>query len=351
LNDFATLKIENVIFHEVIRQLKSDDKVPPIFSETESGLITETHNFLKDRVHEAVKIKSIDILFDESLPSPIPAIVTELFELSEDNGISEANLEKFVELSKEAAKHLNNIQTGRNPGGLISVMSGTNKGRRIIALLKIEREVGARLVETEKDHKRTLSIETIKDLILLPKTKFLKIGLFYKDKTDDTNIIGKLCDNQISGKGDFANFYLKDYLGCKFKDDPKIKTREYLENSLEFFKEKITDPPTQSKYKMHLLSYVSAEPNIINPLTFSSTYIQEQHRANYKNYLVEKGVGTGKFHKDTQYIESKIRSMILEFENGVQVIAPSESFEGNVTLEEFEDGSTKATIQSRIKKM
>lgn len=100
-----------------------------------------------------------------------------------------------------------------------------------------------------------------------------------------------------------------------------------------------------------MFSYVSSESQLIKPIVFSSTYLEERHRSDYKKYLEENGVGTRPFLKDNQYIDATIRKMIIEFENDVQIIAPSEAFEENVFLEDIEDGTTKATIQSKIRKM
>lgn len=344
MDNYSSLNIENLIIHEIIRQNLSDEKQPPIYSEIESPLDDEIRLFLKDRMTDTVgSSKAHNIVFDESSSSIAPELIKSLL-------VEEFDSENFVESSKRIASHLNQIQTGRSPGGFITIVNGINLNRRVIGVLKIEREQGARLEQSERDGKKTFEITSVKNLVLSQNTRLLKISVFYQN-LDNSEIEGKICDNQLTRKGEVASFFLNSFLGCKFMHDPSIQTKDFFRYSIQFIKEKIDDPITQNKYKLHLQSYISNQERLINPRTFAKINLDTAHRQAYENYLIEKEVGIAEIIKDTSCIKSDIEKIALEFENGIQIIGNQQDFEEHVSIEHLENGRTKAMVESRLKKI
>lgn len=133
--------------------------------------------------------------------------------------------------------------------------------------------------------------------------------------------------------------------------DPSIQTKDFFRYSIQFIKEKIEDPITQNKYKLHLQSYISNQERVINPRTFATTNLDVAHRQAYEDYLIEKGVGIAEIIRDTSCIKTYIEKIALEFENGVQIIGNQQDFEEQVSIEHLEDGRTKAMVESRLKKI
>lgn len=337
--DFSRLIIQHVIIHEVLRQKISQTRIPPTFSDIECELTDEIKLFLKDKIIETVgSSKAYNIEFDPSSASPIPSIITSIIE----NTYSEEN---FLNYSKEITTHLNSIQTGRNPGGFFTLILGINNGRKLIGILKIEKEDGALLEQSERNGKRTFEIKKLKDLILTPNTKLLKISVF----STTNSITGRIRDNQLTKKGEVATFFLKDFLGCKFIQEPAKDTQEFFEKSYDYIRDEVVDPRLQNIYRIHLISYLSSESNTVNPNVFATNYLKEEHRGHYRSYLRDREIIIGDTIKDTSYIESKIREMMLEFENGIKIIGRNENFEQEVVIENLPDGRTKATVESRLK--
>lgn len=344
MDNYSSLIIENLIIHEIIKQNRSNEKQPPIYSEIESPLDDDIRLFLKDRVIDTVgSSKAHNIIFDGSSSSTVPELIKNLL-------IEEFDSSSFVKPSKKIAEHLNDKQTGRSPGGFITLINGKNLNRRVIGILKIEREQGARLEQSERDGKKTFEITSVKNLVLSPNTRLLKIALFYQN-VNNGEIEGKICDNQLTGKGEVASFFLNSFLGCKFMYDPAIQTKDFFHHSIQFIKEKIDDPRMQSKYKLHLQSYISNQELRINPRVFAIKSLDARHRQVYENYLIEKGLGIGEIIKDTSCIKSQIEKMAIEFENGIQIIGSQQNFEEQVSIEHLEDGRTKAMVEARLKKI
>lgn len=341
IHDFSTLIIEHVIIHEVLRQRMSEDKEPPIFSEIESSLNHDSTKFLKDKIVNTIgSIKSYEVIFNPSTDSPIPEFVKELL-------LNEHITESFISSSKQIAEHLNNEQSGRNSGGFLLVLYGSNNGVKIIGILKLEKEEGAQLKQSVRNGRNTFEITNIKDLILSKNTKLFKIGVFYG--LEDGIFEGKICDNQITSKGDIAHFFLQNFLGCSLKEDPAVQTKKFFESSIAFFKNNINDPLTQNRCKLHLQSYVSSQSDILNARTFAVTYLDTEYRSNYEQYLRTKGVLITNIIKDSRYIDSNIHKYLCEFENGIQIISKNKNLEENVLFEELDNGNTRATVESRLK--
>ena len=340
--DFTRLNIEKVIIHEITRQALSDQKSPPHYSEIESPINDDIKLFLKDKVITTIGgSRSHEVVFDDDSNSPIPEIVKKLLDDDSD----------FVLLSKTIASHLNNIQSARSPGGLVTIIIANIQNRKVVGILKLEREEGARLEQTQREGRPTYDILHLRDLILTEKTKLFKIGLFFNEGLEELGYEGKICDNQLSfiPHREVAAFFLTSFLGCRLGGDPRVETKEFFTVSQEYFKEKIEDPIVQMKYNLHLLSYISNEKGVINPRIFARANISTTHRQPYVNYLEEKGIRITDIIRDTSLIENKINKMILEFENGIKIIGSQKGFDDKVSLEVMEDGKTRAEVVSRMK--
>lgn len=339
----SKLYIERVIIHEIMRQKVPNQKELPRYSEIESSIDDEIRIFLKDKVIKTIGgFRSYDVLFDDDSGSPIPGIVENLFSFNDS---------EFIEYSKKIAGYLNGIQSGRSPGGLVTVIFGNINGKDIIGILKLEKEEGARLEQILIGGKSTYDILHLKDLILTEKTKLFKIGMFFKNGLEDFGYDGKVCDNQLSNTSsrEVAEFFLTTFLGCNFASEPKIETKKFFKISQQFFKEKINNPIILTKYNLHLLSYITNERKTISSRQFAQLNLHLNHRNEYIKYLKEKEVRIGEIIRDTSLIEKRISEMILEFDNGIKIIGNQEGFEKNVSLEQMNDGRTKAEIISKLK--
>ena len=334
--------MKNVIIHEILRQKKGNNKEPPIYSEIESNLNEGTKKFLKSTLINSIGSKNAhDISFDRNSDSPVPEIIEKTLTSDFDSG-------EFITLSKQISKHLNNIQSGINSAGFILILHGLNENKKVIGILKLEKQEGAQLKQSQRDGKKTFEITNIKDLIFSKNTKLFKIGVFYKESDDSYG--GTICDNQLTTKGNVADFFLRGFLGCKLNADYAIETKNFFNHSIDFFKNNIEDPLIQNQYKLHLQSYISSQSSALNARTFATMYLYAKDRTSYEKYLHEKEVPIH-ILKDITYIETAIKKHLYEFENGIQIIGTDGDFEGNVKLKSLENGDTRATVESRLQKI
>lgn len=332
--------MKNVIIHEILRQKRGNDKEPPIYSEIESNLNDGTKKFLKSTLINSIGSKNAHgISFDEDSDSPVPEIIKKT--LSND-----FESDEFITLSKQISEHLNNIQSGINSAGFILILHGFNENKKVIGILKLEKQEGAQLKQSQRNGKNTFEITNIKDLILSKNTKLFKIGVFYKESDDSYG--GTICDNQLTTKGSVADFFLRGFLGCKLNADYAIETKNFFNHSIGFFKNNIEDPLIQNQYKLHLQSYISSQSKILNIRGFASTYLNTEDRNDYEKYLHDEKEIPIQILKDITYIELDIKKHLYEFENGIRIIGTNNDFEENVKLRSLENGDTRATVESRL---
>lgn len=298
--------------------------------------------FLRSKLIDSIGSSNAhEILFDDNSNSPVPEIMKKLFTDDYDSAT-------FIELSKNLADHLNNIQSAINSAGFILVFYGFNEDKKVIGILKLEKEEGAQLNQSKRDGKKTFEITSINNLILSKNTKLFKIAVYSKESDD--LYLGSLCDNQLNKKGDVAHFFLRMFLGCHLKADYAIETKNFYKHSIDFIKNNITDPLIQNEYKLSLQTYVLNNQKNIELKRFASTYLHVDHRKNYESYLREKGVPIS-IIKDKKYIEKDIKKHLYKFENGIQIIGTNDDFKKQVLLEPLENGNTRATVESHLEQI
>lgn len=340
--DFSQLRIGRVIIHEVVKQPLGEGKREPNFSEVDSEINQTTRIFLKDRVVETIAgTTAFDVLFDADTASPVPAAVREL--LADDGD--------FVQLSKAIASHLNAVQPGSSPGGLVLVANGKIAGRPTAIVLKLEKIEAARLQQVDRNGKRTFDLSHLPDVVLSEKTKVFKIGLFL-NKSGSVDFDGRVCDAQLPyvTNREVARFFLTKFLGCTLKEDPQIQTKNFFEASQDFVRQKVQSPTRQAAYTRDLVSYVSSNTQSIRPRTFARDHLKVEDRDPYLEHLEAKGVPTAsQIIKELALIEGRLARMVLVFESGIQILAPFEEMNRELKVTDLENGKTRAAVEGQLK--
>lgn len=339
-SDLAFLTIDEVIVHDVPKHKKNDTSIPIDFSENVSILTPELRIFLKNKlISSFTSSNGFKVNFDNTSDSPIPNIVYKL------NNSEPCSL---IDNSKTIASHLYQIQTGVNPGGIVVVITGTIENHKIIAILKLERDQGARIKKNPKTH--AIDLETVKELILTDKTRLYKAGIFFNETDYNCSFEGYVCDNQYQNERErnIASFFLQRFLGCMLFGDTRTITKEFFAITKQFI-ERIEDPVKKTSYLGHLISYVSRPAASINPDQFCSEYIELKDRQNYSNYLDNHNIQRNVFVKNTELINSQIKKIKIEFDNDISLIGTPETIKDNINMEKQKDGRIKTTFTSRMK--
>ncbi len=340
--DLGRLDIVKLIVHDVPSHKVNVAGPSPTLSEVESPLSITVRNYIREKVTGTLLYHSFPVAFDSVSNSPVPEWVKEnLEDLTQD----------FVVMSQKMANHLFECQKGYNSSGLLVVAQTTIEGVRSLALMKLEKEAGARVSQINHQGKPTFDVEHLPDLMLTDKTRVFKVGFFVQEGNTLEGIEGLVSDNQSGQwhRGDVADFFLRSFLGCRLREEPRVTTRKFLDATEEWLNDSVTDPVKKMRYEVASLAEMQRVATEINPRTFADSYLDVEDRQPYIAHLLEREVPDTNFQKDTSMVVARLKRVSMELESGVTIFARTDVFEDRVQIAPMDNGQSRIEIVDRVK--
>ena len=210
--DVSRINLGKIIFHNVPSG-PADDAHSLTLSGIESPLNSEARNYFRQKLVATLTNGAHSVVFDDQSTSLVPGLVL---------NITTTGNQRFVGDSQVMARHLYDMQTRSNARGVLAVAEVDDSGRQAVAIVKLEREEGARAIPTDHRGELTFDVEHLQDLMLTGKTRVFKAALFTQHGTDLGGIEGIASDNQTARGTRFgiADFFLRRFLGCRLQEDP-----------------------------------------------------------------------------------------------------------------------------------
>lgn len=314
-NDFGDLAIDEAIVHIVPRSRKTDPVEAKIqLSDTVCELTGKVRTELQGKLRDVMARLGREVVEDPEAKSKLPEYVQDFLEGRMD----------LVEASGEIAYLLRNSQSGVSPAGLLLVASARLDGRKALLMVKLEQETGMQANEiVTGDGRRTFSVEYFANLLFTEASRVYKVALFSAEGISEDGLEGWAADKQMTGKA-LAVFFLKKFLGCRHKDEPREVTRRFHDTAVEWINSRITDPDTRVNYLMAVLVELQSTAVTLDPAAFIRTHLKLPHREDFAAFLKERGLPVrATFDKDTELIGTKLSKLRVEFTNGVFLVAPS----------------------------
>ncbi|WP_411814426.1 nucleoid-associated protein [Dehalococcoides mccartyi] len=341
---WPSLIVQRVIIHDVPSPTaRSTEAADPILSECESPSNTEVTTHMREKIVLGVKSRNtISAIVDPSTTSPVPDLVRSVFE----------SPEQFVPSSQRMAQHLHQIQNAVNSPGLLAIADCSLAGGRALAVMKLERDTGARINQRTVEGQRTFGIEVLHDLLLTQATRLFKIGVFLKDNGNNIQRV-HVFDGQTPymEQSKVARFFLCAFLGCCLAEDPEVTTQKFFVASQEYFNDHVSDGTTQVQYTEHLLSELTNELPAVSPRQFAERCLHTEDREQYITYLQEHDVSDAQFPKNTKFIQNRLAKLQVEFEHGIKIVGTRDALDGNVQWTDMPNGNTKAEVTGRLKEV
>lgn len=339
--NLGRLRIERIIVHDVPKRFAGDESGPRL-SEVESTLDAELRTFFQERIKKSLASAAFDVMFDPETASPAPPLVFDQL------GVRTMN---FVDMSGKLAEHLYASQTGVNSAGLLTVVQAEIDGLPCLGVLKLEREAGVRLEETDQGGLRTFDIHHVKDLMLTDKTKVFKACVFVQNGADMETVAGLMSDHQRGTlpRREVADFFLKKFLGCQLREAPEVTTKRFFSETQEFINKRVAEPERKAQYLTALVATLNNNDPALSPAQFAATNLIGPDRQGLVGYLEEAGVPTSHIDKDTSLIQQHLKRTRWGFESGLSLIGPPESFEQHVVMVTPDDGEPRTEIRDTLK--
>lgn len=350
--ELGTLQVEALIVHEVpARFVSKKDGTEPRFSNAITPMDDSLRRFIGDRLKTTLGARGLDVqLGFEGAQSPVPDLIKALLTDAPTDGKTWTE-ERLVEASQAIADHLFRSQNGSSPAGLLAAVGGLIDGQPAVAVMKLEKEQGARFELEEVDGKRRFTLEQVRQLVFTDGTKVFKASIFRRAEPEGDAVLGLVSDEQLSksGRRDVADFFLTTFLGCKLSDEPDITTKEVFYATEEFINSRIDDPVQMSAYQGALLSSMNSNVPQFNPRTFARDHLAADHQGEYVRFLNERGLPDHAFQKDITRIEKQVKQMSFNFED-FKVQASLKAIEDErVKVSNEGEGTTRLTAEGTLK--
>lgn len=327
-DDLAALEIRRVIFHDVPRNLKGQER-SPVLSEIPTELDTRRTGHLKSRLIRALGSRAAyAMMFKTESASPVPNLIR-------NHTAENQTVPQFVKMSQVMANYLFERQIGAISPGLLAVIEARIGLRRSVAVLKLEREEGARLEQDTRGKKKTFSMAVLDDLVLTGNTKLFKNALFVRTGKGDDEFDSLACDNQRSYAAStaMAQFW-ETFLGCKLKEEPRVTTKKFFEAALGYLNQHFEDPVELHELYGHLHSQLTAIRGTLEPRTFIEEYLPKAHRQAFENHLRDHGVSLLQFPVDVSDISNQLKRKTYYTRHGASVTVPADETNIKVAIDE-----------------
>lgn len=344
--DLGKLQVQRLIVHEVPKRKVREGGQPPLLSERESPLQDDIKAFFRSKIIGTLTSrKAFDVTLGDGSTSPVPGLVKKFLQDADPRP-------DLVAPSKQVAQHLYMSQTGVNPAGLLTLVAGQLGQQRAVALLKLEKEQGARAHLDTVEGQRTFTIEHLRELMLTEGTRVFKASLFWWN--DPAQMVEGIVSDEQQGyvsETDVADFFLTTFLGCKLAHDPRRATRDVFVASQDFING-LGDPVIKTRYHQALLVEMNSNAASFDPATFAQTHFEINDRKPYVESLEKQNAPTVNLLKDVDLIRTQIRKVQMEFDSGAELTAPPALFEDSDTLTVEKEGVvTKVTIRDTLKEL
>jgi len=341
--DLSALKINRAILHEIPKHARAEEGSGAVLSDVPSALDAAGAVFFKDRISACLMAKGFEIMFDALSTSPVrEAVIAYLAKPTEA---------RFVKMSQDLAKHLYASQDGINPAGILMVIDCSLMTRKVIAILKLEQEEGARVARKMVDQKRSLDVQHLQDLILTQRTRLFKVAAFAsRDEASET--FDAVCSDMQRGydeRVEVAGFFLKRFLGCKLTEEPEVATKKFYEATEGFINEEVKDPIRRMKYHEHLVSEMGSNKEMVEPVAFANAYFVVEDRKPFTSYLTNRAVSTTAFKRKTELIDKRLEKELFQFESGIDVLVRKDVPKDRIRTEKLASGELKLEIQDYLK--
>lgn len=343
--DFGRLRVNKLIVHEIPRKVKDSDQ-QPILSTIETQLSAEEKRYFTRKITDNLSLASLSARFSSETQSTIPELIVNTFFNSDTD-------DTFIEMSQKMANYLYECQTRVNSPGLLAVIEVSVTGKPGLVILKLEKEEGIRIEQTESNGEVTFDIKYVNNILLSQKSRVFKAGLFYSDNENVNlhNINIFISDNQNTrySKTQVASFFLEDFLGCELRDNPNVLTQKFYQETSSFINTYVDDPEDKANYYLGLFAEISSGDRYLCPETFSDKYLSKSKKQDYLNYLKQTGVPQNEFQKNTELIKDTPKLQIM-LDSGIIIISPTAAYQEKLKLSGHGNGKVHIEIEDQLKR-
>lgn len=322
--NIETFSVADVMVHDI----------PQGNSQSEELTLTDDLIELDDDLREYFRRKivgsliehGVDVVADENEDDTVRTAVASILRQPSD----------LPPASRTVAQRLDQVQTGRNPPGLLAVITGVVDDQPCVSVLKLEREQGLRFRIKVVNGHRIVDLEFLRDLTLTDKTKVFKTSLLVPAGQTEANastIVGRASDDQRGSQtmAGVATFFLSTFLGCRLKDNPEKSTLQFVQAFETFVNDAVQSAEKRGRYQVALLAKMQDHSGEIRPRSFATTSLDSADRPAFLDRVRDVGLEPETpFPKDLGLI--KVNGFKMTFRSGMVLVGSKEDLDERVEI-------------------
>lgn len=303
---------EQVIVHEIPKHRRSEAGSGPYLSDVVDPLTGDVKDYFRDKIRDTLIEKGHQVRGDPDTKSGVPATVAEHLRGDSD----------LLVCSRQLATQLYATQSGSNSAGLLIVLAGAANGSPALAILKLERQQGVRVMrEMTANGQLHFNVSHLRDLMLNERTRVFKAGVFML--AADGKLEGVVSDEQRGSRQDeVAKFFLSTFLGCQLRVSATRATKSFFTGALDWINDRVEEPESKTRYLLAVMSEMNSEDRDIDPAQFAQRNLDPSDVGGFLQYLAANAVPATAFEKDIKLIKPQLRAMRIDIENNIVVLVP-----------------------------
>jgi hypothetical protein len=349
--------INRIIIHQVFQRKEADKMIVPIKSTSYTRFAPDAMRTFQVRVNDALGQSS-------------RAVAMEIVQQDEKsliqlvNKMADQNEDDFVESSYQVAIKLADAQVQTNyPGGIIVIFLGTQGEyqKKFLGIMKAEVHSGYEKHENPKTGE--ISLNFIEELLLTPSSRLYKTAGFFEKNEYDENckdlnekwavMVSDSQINKADGKA-AAQYFYSGFLGFGYPDTSARTTKLFYEATKGFIDCMDISQEKRNDLLNALVIYLRADlSGVVDPIKFADTYFETDTRDLFTSHIKTAGLPVTCFTKDTEQIESKLKTRKIKFKSKVNISAPADVFKELVEIKtingEIKEGSVEEWTQVIVK--
>jgi hypothetical protein len=320
-----TFLIAEVMIHDIPRGNDVEEQL--ILTDDPITLDADLRRYFRQKIVGSLRERGVDVVADLNEDGRVRNEVARII----------ANPSNLPVASRSIAEHLNVVQSGRNPAGLLAVVCGTVDKKPCVSVLKLEREQGLRFRIETVENRRVVDLEYLRDLTLTDKTKVFKTSLFVLgggSKDPAARVSGRVSDDQRGNETGIgvATFFLGRFLGCRLRDSPEKKTLAFVTVTDAFINKAVLSPERRGKYQIALLAAMQDQTSEVQARSFADTNLEQSDRPPYLDMVRDAGIDPDiPFPKDVSLV--KISGFKMTFESGMVLVGSRNDLQERVEIQ------------------
>lgn len=337
-----TFAIDAVMVHDVPRGNDQDDQLT--LTDEPIELDHDLASYFRRKILVSLRERGLEVVADENEDDTVRMAVARII----------ADPGRLIDNSRTIAKRLDDVQTGRNPPGLLAVIAGTVDNKPCASVLKLEREQGLRFRIKLVRGRRVVDLEFLRDLTLTDKTKVFKTSVFTAEtgRPRAETIIGRVSDDQRGTEtaAGVATFFLGTFLGCRLRDSPEKTTLEFVQAADGFINNEVRSSERRGRYQVALLATMQDQTAEIRPRTFAEAHLDAADRPLFLERVREGGLDPEQaFPKDTSLV--RVAGFRMTFSSGMVLVGSQEDLRDRVEIRPDDAPVPGVDVNDAIKKL